>query len=478
MNIRAFSFLLLFGAHALEVASQSSAVAFQLLSETPAVFPATPQTVVADALGRPYFYLAAKAAGLQVFDIQNPAQPKWVKSVSMALLEGLEVSNACQRGAYLYLALGNFFNPSGQKPGLAIVDVSNPLSPVVKDVWIASTPDEGGAFVAVSGDYAYLGAMKQGLFILNIANPGDIKWVSQTIPDPDFPVPNPSSIQQPNARGLAVNGDLVFLCYDAGGLRVLNVADKAHPIEISHYLNPAFSGKQQAFNNLVLDGNTAYVAVDYCGMEVLDVSNPASIQQKAWWNPWQCESPSNAWNGSPGHTNQIALDLASHLVFLSSAQSELSVVDVSDPSKPLLAGTYGNTSNQLGTWGMTLDGKRVFLTYIITFVPFVSNWAGVKVLSWNAVSGSAEAGDLQHGSLSPNPFVEKLRFQFDLQSPTYLQAELFSAPGAKVADLPLGHFEAGQHQWEWTLDEALPAGIYWLRVSTANHFFTEKIVKQ
>ena len=34
------------------------------------------------------------------------------------------------------------------------------------------------------------------------------------------------------------------------------------------------------------DAGTAYVAIDYAGMEVLDIRDPQNIQRLAWWNPW------------------------------------------------------------------------------------------------------------------------------------------------------------------------------------------------
>lgn len=458
--------------------SQSDPVLVTFKGEIAATFPATPQKAVVDQSGKPYFYLAAKAAGLQVFDIQNEAQPQWVKSVAINQLENLEVMNAFQKDNLLYLALGNFFGNDGQKPGLAILDVADPLDPVVKDVWVWDIQDKGSAFVTVSGDYAYLAAMSQGLIILNVANPDSIVFVSQYLPDPDFPLPDPPATQVPNARGLAIKDDVAYLCYDAGGLRVISIADKANPKETGRYINatpfvPA--GKQQAFNNIALEGNTAFVAVDYCGMEVLDISDTSNIAQTSWWNPWQCQSISNLWIGSPGHTNQIELDTASRLVFLSSAQSELSIVDVSDPGQPEFAGGYGTTDNNQGTWGMTLAGDRVFLVYIVAAIPFASNWAGVKIVEWEKTSGVGESAGIVSNRLYPNPFRQILHVEFKLEEAGELFAELIDAQGRRMHVLASGFFPAGQHQLTWK--GQIPAGFYSLRLITPRGVSVGKVVK-
>ncbi|MBP6825611.1 MAG: hypothetical protein KA165_03530, partial [Saprospiraceae bacterium] len=192
---------------------QTPTVSLELKGETAASTQSTPQKIVPDENGKPYFYLAAKAGGLQVYDLQNSAQPLLKKTFPIAQLSGLEVMNAAQRGNFLYLALGNFFGNNGQAPGLAILDVSDPLNPALKDTWIWDTVDKGSASVTISGDYAYLCAMTQGLFILNIADPGNIVFESKYVPDPNFPVPNPSAIHIPNARGVAVRNEIAYLCY-------------------------------------------------------------------------------------------------------------------------------------------------------------------------------------------------------------------------------------------------------------------------
>jgi hypothetical protein len=383
--------------------------------------------------------------------------------------------NIWQDGHFLYLALGNFFGGTNP-PGLAIVNIDDPENAVVADTWVADSPGRGCAFVTVSGDYAYLGAMSQGLIILNIQDYNNIGFVSQYVPDIHFPVQNPNSVQLPNARGMVVRGDAVWLCYDAGGLRVIDVSDKLHPSESSRYINTDALGKQQAYNNIVLDGDTAYVAIDFCGLEILNISNAESISEIAWWNPWDCQSPNNTWLNSPGHSNQIELDVEKRLVFLSTGRSELNIVDVSQPEQPRQVGSYGSPTDNYFTWGASIHNDRVFLTYISSFFPFFSIWSGVKILEWDAVTGVPDVQQPLTARLYPNPFRNSLHMEFNMDRPGFLWLEMLDVQGKQVAGRVYDHVSAGWQTMEWQVE--LPPGCYFVRISTLSGSELQKVVSK
>lgn len=136
--------------------------------------------------------------------------------------------------------------------------------------------------------------------------------------------------------------------------------------------------KAQAFNNLLIRGELAYAAVDYCGLEIIDISDPANITQQAWLNPWYCNKLTNLWFNSAGHTNQIELDPAGRRVYLSAGDSELITVDVSNPAAPLILNTLGARKDGLGAWGIHTNSGLSFLTYIRTPIPFKGTWSGIK----------------------------------------------------------------------------------------------------
>lgn len=411
-------------------------------------------TMMHDILGQPYLYVAQKEGGLKIYDINSINMPVLMRAITIDQFDSLHVMNLTQSGNYLYLALGNHFGTSSQAAGVAIVDISTPSNAVVTAFWKNTQPDGGAGIVAVEGNYAYLGAMKYGLITLDISNKQQIKFVSQFIPDLAYPDAKPDTSKY-NARGMVVKNDIVYLCFDAGGLRIINVADKTHPKETGRYSNPAVTGRPRAYNNIVVDDSLAYIAVDYCGMEILNVSDAANIKLTSWWNPWNCtEGTGLNWFGSAGHANEICFNKECKLIFLSTGKSDMYAVDVSDPSHPDSTGIYGGTSNNLGTWGINFFQNQIYLSYICAVIPFASNWTGVKILKYNnQCNNNVVSFSEQDIHLYPNPssdvlyislndtFLSKEKSQVAI---TNLLGEIFlptqvtpTADGIKIALPPL-----------------------------------------
>ncbi|HPF10575.1 MAG TPA: hypothetical protein PKW08_04645 [Flavobacteriaceae bacterium] len=336
-----------------------------------------PQSIAFDVRDNGYFYVAAKEGGLLVYkEFPNGAQQ--VAQVTVPELGGQEAMHLYQQGHFVYLALGSFFK-AGNQAGLAVVNVANPNQPVVATRWEVPNGVKGSAVVLVEGNYAYLGAMSDGLYILDVSNPNAITEKGHLVPDRNFPTPNPNAVQEPNARGMALKGNYLYLCNDAGGIRVIDISDKAHPLEKGKFINTAVQ-KQRAYNNILIQGHYAYVATDYCGMEVWDLTHPEQLTLVSWCNPWACDSPSNIWLNSGGHANQLAYDAQHQMVVLSTGGSELSLMDVSNPLECRYVGSYGSRNNGLGTWGLTLKDQKVYATYIKTVIPFKGTWSGIRCI--------------------------------------------------------------------------------------------------
>jgi hypothetical protein len=346
-------------------------------------FPAPDECMTAehDQNGKPYLYVAGKERGLLIYDLSGTS-PILVDSVTVNMLDTLELMNISQDGNYLYLALGNIFVNSSV-PGMAIVDVSNPAGAVLKTVWKYPTQSGGAGIVKTEGNYAYLGAMRRGLMILDITNKSNVSLVSVFKPDITYPNPTNPDSNKYNARGMEVRNNFVYLCDDAGAFRIIDVTNKTTPVEVGHYSNPAVYNKARAYNNIILNDTVAFIAVDYCGMELLNIADPAHITPVSWWNPWNCDSPSNTWWNSPGYANEIRYDSTCKIVFLSTGRGEVHTVNVSDIMHPDSCQKYTTTSTAEGTWGLGLYQGEIYACYIKTVIPFYSSWSGIKMLSWD-----------------------------------------------------------------------------------------------
>lgn len=369
-------------------------------------------TMMHDDLNRDYLYVANKEAGLKIYDISTITAPSLVATVTVNLFDSLHVMNVSQSGNYLYLALGNTFT-NAQSGGMAIVDVTNPLVPVVTDYYVVPNSTSGGGIVKVEGNYAYFGAMKNGLFILDVTDKNSIQFVSQLVPEINYPPitnPNPNYY---NAKGMEVKNSIVYLCYDGGGLRIINCTNKLSPLETGHWCNPVMYSPldhPKAYNNIILDDSLVYLAVDYCGLEVVNIADTSNITLEGWWNPYNC--PNNNWFSSPVHANEIQYNKPCKQIFLSTGKSDMMVVDVSNPAQPDSCNFYGGVSNSLGTWGMGLYQNQIYLSYICAIVPFPSNWTGVKILTYDPCSsvGIDEQSKTEF-SIYPNPAQNEIKIQ-------------------------------------------------------------------
>ncbi len=355
---------------------------------------------------KPYIYVAGKERGLVIYDVSNANSPVEVDSVPISLMNSMHVVNVEQSGSYVYLTLGNIYSDTANG-GIAIVDVADPVHAVLKDYWYYNAGSGGGGIVKVAGNYAYYGGMRRGFFVLNVADKSHIMMTAHLELSKNWPNPAMPDSAKYNARGMAVRGDTVFVCYDAGGIRLIDVTNKAVPVEIGHYSNPAVYGKARAYNSIVLDDTLAYVGADYCGMEILSIADLNNITMVGWWNPWGCETPANNWANSDGYVNEMRYNKACGLMFITGGTTDLSVVNVADPANPQLCTSYGAVGDTLATWGLALYQDQIYLGYIFNpwCIPFCSYWPGMKMLTWNDQCDLGLRNIAAHPGLSvhPNP---------------------------------------------------------------------------
>lgn len=358
--------------------------------------------------------------------------------------------------------------------GLAIVNIENPESPFVEDVW-ESEENAGAAFVAVRGHLAYLCGLANGIFVLNIADKSNILFVSQFVPEKNWP--SGTDEAKINARNIVLEGDLGYLAYDAGGVRIIDISNPLALAEVGRYSNPAMDGAARAYNNIVKRDDLLYVAVDYAGVEILDVSNTEAISLEGWWNPndFPLVTPaatSLVWFESEWHTNEIHLVEECNFLIVSCGRTEAIGIDVSDPSTPTLCGTFGVPDDNNSTWGLTVYKDRVYMGMICTFgVPFPGGWSGVKSLVLDSACPLNTPENLsQELSVFPNPAQNNITVNSTAAIETI---HIYNQTGQLVL--------SEQHTGSSTLTFSiahLPAGIYFLSLQTNGQKIHERIVIQ
>ncbi|MGZ4053462.1 MAG: T9SS type A sorting domain-containing protein [Bacteroidia bacterium] len=440
----------------------------------------TPLSLHPDNTGLPYLYVASNEEGLKIMHLNGT-----VSSVIDTVALQMSVTNFTQVGHLLYLSLGR--QNTNDPPGLAIVDVTNPASPVIKDIWVhpVVSGTSGTGIVKVEGNYAYVGAMKLGLIILDISNPANIIFVSETPMNINYPVasPNPNLY---NARGMEVKNSIAYICFDAGGLRIMNCTNKSAPFETGHYANPITYvpiNEPRAYNNIILNDTVAYVAVDYCGVEVLKINDTSNITLLDNFNPDNC--PTGDWHSSPVHANEIEYNDNCKEIFVSTGKSEMMSLDVSDPTNIDTTGMYGSLSDTTATWGIGMRNDSIYLSYILIPIyipwldPFDAKWNGIKMIKWLNPCLPASVDEKESKDLffqnEPNPFSGNTEFHFTLKDISFVKISIYDALGNLVAVVREEKMDPGDHRINYNADK-LKQGIYFCELKTDNKRVVNKMV--
>ncbi len=425
-----------------------------------------------DQMGRDYLYTANAQGGFSVINASDPETLTSDVYLEESNFESLTVNRITQEGNYLYLAIGTVFGTHDQPSGLAIINVTDPLTPIVEDVWTSET-NGGAAYVTVRDDLAYLCGLSNGVIVLNVSNKTDITFVSQYIPPTDWP--EGTDVAKIKARNIVLDGNIAYLAYDAGGMRILDISDPEELEEIGRYSNPAMDGAARAYNNIIKRGDLLYVAVDYAGMEVLDISNPDDVMLHGWWNPnnFPLANPiatSLRWFSSPWHTNEMEIIDECGIIFFSCGRTEVIAVDVSDPSAPELCGFYGDSTDNNASYGMTYHNGRVYVGLICTLIaiPFYGDWSGVKsfVYDSDCPLGINEAKAEKTFNIYPNPTSNYFNIVFEGNE--NLTPQLYDVTGKQVTIQ-----KTGSNRYNTS---HLDPGIYIVRLNSEYGISDQKLI--
>ena len=286
-------------------------------------------------------------SGLWIVDISDVAMPRLV-SHSRLPANGKAV--AIQDTLAYVAANGIYTNPPGQN-GLFIVDVAIPASPVLvgslvvdEDTYAVDVQDKlallvaGGVhFVDVSDPAApkSVGFYRPEFGMVQaVAVTGDKAYVNAFNDFSVFDITDPGA---PARLGsLPVNGSDIAVADDlafvaAGGVTVVDVSDPTAPTGIGWYWAPVTSLELSPADNL------AYIVVGQSGLDVVDISNP---RRQTLAGSWEIVPGGPSWDdpsitkpaGVPGRIN--AVTLANGHLFAVEADHGLWAFDLSDPASP------------------------------------------------------------------------------------------------------------------------------------------------
>jgi len=216
-------------------------------------------------------------------------------------------------------------------------------------------------------------------------------------------------------------------------------------------------------------GNYAYVADFDAGLQVVDISNPASP----------------AIVGSVD-TPDYALDVAvaGTYAYVADYASGLQVVDISNPASPAIIGSGDTPGESLASpIGVAVGGDYAFIAgYGLQILPAQCPAStAVEISSFEAASIS---GEILLRQSHPNPFrgeSERTAIGFELAGRTRATLRVFDASGRLVRIVLHETLEAGVHSAFWdgrnARGDAVATGVYFYRLDAGKFSETRPLVR-
>lgn len=242
---------------------------------------------VADVVGDGQFLYATTARGLRVVDIGDFTTPRIVAQIDDPSLYG----KARIFGRTVYVASIN--------GGVTVVDVSNPLKPVIGR-------RIGGSGCSDVGVYGTNLCITSGSVVGNYSPNSALTIYDQSSGFSYGSLKIPGS-----ALGVAVKDTVVFVAAGTNGLVVVDATDPYKPRQVGH-----FHTEGRALG-VTLNDRYALVACDGAGIEVIDVSAPDDPYRVGWLD-------------TRGEAN--SLQVVDHFVYVADGTGGLTVLNLQPSS--------------------------------------------------------------------------------------------------------------------------------------------------
>lgn len=354
-----------------------------------------------------YAYVADEIGGIRIVNISDPSKPR----EDGVYTEGVRAYGIYVLGDYAYVA--NFFD-------LLIINITNPVNPHKEGSYITS--DQNARDVFVSGKNAYVADGDAGLEIVDITIPsspikvggynvpryahdvyvsgnyafvaqGDSELISNgiaiiNVEDPTTPTLANSYAISGKAVGVYVANNFVYVANQEGGLSIVNATV---PFTSDNAMTYNSLG---AVSNIRVLAEKAYVTNSNNGVYITDVSNPSRPVEKSFY-----EIPGWAYDvDASGDLAYIAAGYGGLRVINITTRQELGYNDSLDDAYSIdFAGTYvyvttvGNYSG-MASGLYVVDVSNPSTPMIVGFVDTPGEAQGVFILDNYAYIADASSG--------------------------------------------------------------------------------------
>ncbi|MEE9269627.1 MAG: FlgD immunoglobulin-like domain containing protein [Candidatus Krumholzibacteria bacterium] len=372
--------------------------------------------------------------GFFILDVSNPLDP--IVAVGVPTHFGVSTYDLVVSGTTVYLAnCDTWYLTWG---GLMVYDMTNPDS-------IGFGYSLKGCLTAVdaSGDYAYAGG-------------GDTfdfdDFIVYDVSDPSNPTVIATYNTNQRIHAIALSGPHAYLGAE-DGLRVMDISDPANPTEAATF---GFGGH---VSDIVIEGSYAYLATGSTPpdamLRVIDVSNPTA--------PAEIGSYSTGVNGN-------AISLFGDYVYVTTF-SGLYIVQVSDPANPVEIGLYTDEA---------IAGRAVAAPpFFYAATPLTSGFNILQLEVPTSIPGATGSLPALHQNY-PNPFNPTTTISFTLARRSAVELLVYDVKGELVATIIDDVMNGGPHSVTWDGRDGdgneVSSGVYFYRLNAGGRRTTKKLV--
>ena len=272
-----------------------------------------------------FLFIATGRGGVEIWNISNLRNPVFRNRIPM-------MADIFLKDTFLYAISNDSFK---------IFSIANIMNP-----YLIGTCRDSGFTVFVSGNYAYLGD-RWGLYILDVSDPrnpvrintlsdgakvgaiwveGNLCYYTLSYPESRFIIANVADPRNPFEVGRlngVSGGDIYKMYYFVylPGFDIIDVSDPSFPIRISHLDLPGWENGVWVNNPF----GKAFVADDWEGLQIIDISDPT--------NPRVDTSLLKA-----DYSYDLVVDR--NYAYIANYACGLKIIDVSNPTLPREVGTY------------------------------------------------------------------------------------------------------------------------------------------
>ncbi len=359
-----------------------------------------------------YAYIVSELTGSGLLIVDLNYLPDSVHVIRTFTYSGYNRTHSIQQdGPYLYLNGGNVTSGMSDPGGVRIIDLtSNPENPTVRGGW-------GNEYVHDSR------VRNDTMYACNIYDPpGTVSVIN--VANKDNPTTITSWVNNPNPfphNCALMPGRTFILTTDEtsspnGKLKVWNISNLSNVTLVTTWMPTNIT--TAIVHNVEIYGNYALIAHYSAGVRVVNISNPASPTEVAWYDTY----PTN------------------------------------------------NSANYSGCWGVFMlpsgkiiaSDRQTGLYVLRSTVPLV----GIE-------DPNSVPKDFILKQNYPNPFNPSTTIEFSIPKSSYVTLKIFDALGRQVAQLIDEYKQAGSYSRTFDASR-LASGVYYYRLSTDNGFSETK----